>query len=259
MSCARSEGSMVRKSSDSTTWSPCSVSTTRSCSLTETARPVIIGTVALRWSAVDGIAASAEPADSVKSRDTHVASPLRRRLNGEVMRRGSFPVGRFLPGEPAGAHRASYRRRGLRTFCARPRSGATRCSSDGGEGKERAARKNRRPVATKEARGAPREPPVKTLDQPLVHHRVGDLEEARDVGAVHEIPRRAVALRGFERVLVDRDHDLVKPLVDLFTGPRQAHAVLRHLETRGRDASGIGGLGGAVEDTLVEEAPRGLG
>src|SRR5689334_13064568 len=48
------------------------------------------------------------------------------------------------------------------------------------------------------------------LDQALVHHRVGHLEEAGDVRAVDEVPRRSVLLRGLVGVLVDRDHDLVQ-------------------------------------------------
>src|SRR5258706_9401349 len=56
------------------------------------------------------------------------------------------------------------------------------------------------------------------LDQALVQHRVGDLEEAANVGAVDEIARRSVLLRGLEAGLVDRDHDGVQPLVHLVAG-----------------------------------------
>jgi len=61
--------------------------------------------------------------------------------------------------------------------------------------------------------------PMLALHQPLVHHRVGDLEEPRNVGAVHQIPRRAVLLRRLERALVDRDHDLVEALIHLLARP----------------------------------------
>ncbi len=49
------------------------------------------------------------------------------------------------------------------------------------------------------------------------------------------------------------DHDLVQTIVDFFTSPGEAHAVLRHFQSGGGNAAGIGGLGWSVEDFRVEE------
>src|SRR5436305_1235366 len=91
------------------------------------------------------------------------------------------------------------------------------------------------------------------IHQPLVHHGVRHLEEARDVGAVDVVARRAEALGGLDARLVDALHDQAQPAVDLLAGPAVAHAVLRHLEPRGGDAAGVGRLAGAVEDLRVDE------
>src|SRR4029453_11614954 len=45
------------------------------------------------------------------------------------------------------------------------------------------------------------------LDDPLVHHRIGDLQEARDVRAVHVVPRRRETLGRLDASLVDALHD----------------------------------------------------
>ena len=52
------------------------------------------------------------------------------------------------------------------------------------------------------------------LDDALIHHRVGHLEEARDVGAVHEVPRRPVPLRRLETGVVDGHHDPLQARID---------------------------------------------
>src|SRR4051812_36686817 len=89
------------------------------------------------------------------------------------------------------------------------------------------------------------------LNQPLVHHRIGDLEKAGDVGAVDVVARRAEALRGLDTGLVDALHDEVEAVVHLLPGPAVAHAVLGHLETRGGDPAGVGGLARPIEDTGI--------
>src|SRR5271157_5858469 len=91
------------------------------------------------------------------------------------------------------------------------------------------------------------------LHQPLIQHRVRDLQEAGDVRAVHQVAGRAVLLGRFEAVLVDGDHDVVQTLVDFFAGPGDAHTVLRHFQSGGGNAAGIGGLGRSVKDFGVEE------
>src|SRR5271157_5150331 len=96
------------------------------------------------------------------------------------------------------------------------------------------------------------------LHQPLIQHRVRDLQEARDIGAVHQIAGRAVLLGRFVAILVDGDHDLVQTIIDFFSSPGHAHAVLRHFQSGGGNAAGIGGLGRSVEDFGVEEHPGGF-
>src|SRR5712692_7389231 len=88
-------------------------------------------------------------------------------------------------------------------------------------------------------------------DQSLVHHGVGDLEEARDVRPVHVVAGRPELLGRPQARLVDALHDHPQPVVHLLAGPAVAHAVLGHLEARNRNASGVGGLGRAVEDAAV--------
>ena len=72
--------------------------------------------------------------------------------------------------------------------------------------------------------------PLIYLHQPLVQHRIGDLEEAADVGPIHQVAGRAVHLGRLVARLVDGDHDLVQAIVHFLAGPGDAHAVLRHLE-----------------------------
>src|SRR5713101_2417157 len=52
------------------------------------------------------------------------------------------------------------------------------------------------------------------LYQSLIHHRIGDFEEAGDVGAVHVVAGGAVLLGGFVANLVDHAHDVVQTCVD---------------------------------------------
>ena len=70
------------------------------------------------------------------------------------------------------------------------------------------------------ANGATGVPPAgaKRLHQPLIEHRVGHLQEAADVGAVHQISGRAVLLGRPVAVFVDGDHDLVQTIVN-FVAP----------------------------------------
>src|SRR6476661_8480662 len=76
---------------------------------------------------------------------------------------------------------------------------------------------------TSRKRGVERRPPRIILvilrpgsDESLVQHRVGNLEEARDVRTVHEISESPVGLRCLVAVLMDRNHDLVQPIIYLF-------------------------------------------
>src|SRR6202022_4668263 len=90
-------------------------------------------------------------------------------------------------------------------------------------------------------------------DESLVQHRVGNLEEACDVPTIHEISGSPIALRCLVAVLVDRNHDLVEPIIYLVASPRQTGAVLGHLKSRSCDATGIRGFGWSVQDTGTQE------
>src|SRR5882762_7272476 len=92
-----------------------------------------------------------------------------------------------------------------------------------------------------------------TLNQPLIEHGIGDLEEAADISAVHEIAGRAVLLRRLVAVLVDRDHDLVEPIIDLFASPTQASAVLGHFQTRSGNTASVRGLRWSIENLGFQE------
>ena len=86
----------------------------------------------------------------------------------------------------------------------------------------------------------------------LGDHRVGDLDEAGEVGSGNVVALHAVLLGRVVGVVVDGLHDVLELGVDLFGGPRKAHGVLAHLETGNRDAAGVGGLAGRERDAAVE-------
>src|SRR5205085_501803 len=90
-------------------------------------------------------------------------------------------------------------------------------------------------------------------DQPLVHHRVRDFQEAGDVGAIHIVSGRAVLLGGAVTDLVNGSHDVEEPGIDFFPRPGDAHAVLRHLQTGGCDTAGVRGFPRAEKDSGLEE------
>ena len=86
----------------------------------------------------------------------------------------------------------------------------------------------------------------------LSDHRVGDLDEAGEVGARDIVALHAVLLGRIVGVVVDGLHDVLELGVDLFGGPGKAHGVLAHLETGNRDAARVGGLAGSKSDAAVE-------
>ena len=57
------------------------------------------------------------------------------------------------------------------------------------------------------------------LDQPLIHHGIGNLKETRDVGAVNIIARRPILLGGAMANGVDAFHDFVEPRIYFLPGP----------------------------------------
>ena len=87
----------------------------------------------------------------------------------------------------------------------------------------------------------------------LSEHGVGDLQEARDVRACFKIALAAVLPGGAFDVVVDADHDVLELGVDFLERPGQALGILRHLQRGGRDAAGVGRLGGAEQHARVEE------
>ena len=90
------------------------------------------------------------------------------------------------------------------------------------------------------------------LANALSDHRVGDLDEACEVGTGNVVALHAVLLGGIVGVVVDGLHDVLKLGVDLFGGPGKAHGVLAHLETGNRNTAGVGGLAGRKSDAAVE-------
>ena len=109
------------------------------------------------------------------------------------------------------------------------------------------------PITCKHSRPTETRLGASLLDQPLIHHRVRDLEEAGDVCAVHIIAGSSVLLRSAITNLVDRLHDVVETRVYFLARPRDAHAVLRHLETRSSDPARVRGLAGAEKDLRLKE------
>ena len=91
----------------------------------------------------------------------------------------------------------------------------------------------------------------------LLHHGGGDLLEARDVGAGHEIVAQAILLGGLGGDLVDVDHHLLELGIHFLGGPDQALAVLGHLQGGDAHAAGVDGLGGSDDQVLLgaEEVP----
>jgi hypothetical protein len=90
------------------------------------------------------------------------------------------------------------------------------------------------------------------LDDSLLQHCVGHLDEAGDVGALDVVGR--VAVFAVEHAVgVDRAHDAAELLIDGLARAAEAAGVLRHLESRDGHAAGIGGLAGAIEGLGGEE------
>ena len=86
-----------------------------------------------------------------------------------------------------------------------------------------------------------------------VDHRVGDLAEARDIGAEHVVVRLPEFRGDFMRGIVNALHDVVKSLVNLLGTPSETDRVLAHLQSAGGDAAGVGGLARAEENVVFQE------
>ena len=60
------------------------------------------------------------------------------------------------------------------------------------------------------------------LDEALVQHRIGNFQEATNVGSVYEVAGRTILFGCFVAGLVAADHYLVESFVDFFTCPAQS-------------------------------------
>jgi len=96
------------------------------------------------------------------------------------------------------------------------------------------------------------------LHDALLEHRVGDLDEAGDVGALDVVGVGAV-LAVEDAVLVDGAHDLAELAIDFFAGAAHAAGVLGHFEPGNGHAAGVGGLARPEEGFGFEEDVDGLG
>ena len=86
----------------------------------------------------------------------------------------------------------------------------------------------------------------------LGDHRVGDLDEACEVGSGNVVALHAVLFGRVVGVVVDGLHDVLELGVDFVGGPGKAHGVLAHFETGNRNTAGVGGLAGRESDAAVE-------
>lgn len=90
----------------------------------------------------------------------------------------------------------------------------------------------------------------------LVAHGSSSLAEASNVGASDQAGELALRsghelLGGLEAVGEAVLHDVLELAVNLLSSPGDALAVLRHLKTRDRDTTSVGGLAGSVPDGLA--------
>src|ERR1035441_3695179 len=96
------------------------------------------------------------------------------------------------------------------------------------------------------------------LNQSLVQHGIGDLQEAADVGAVHQIARGAVGFGSLEAGLVDGDHDFVQPIVHFLAGPVHPSADMIYPDVGGGHAARVRSLGRPIEDFGLQEQLGGV-
>jgi hypothetical protein len=90
----------------------------------------------------------------------------------------------------------------------------------------------------------------------LVAHGSSSLAEASNVGTGDQAGELAllgghILLGSLEAVVEAVLHDVLELLVDLLGSPGDALAVLRHLEARNGDTTGVGGLAGSVPDGVA--------
>ena len=84
------------------------------------------------------------------------------------------------------------------------------------------------------------------LEAALLHHSLGDLLEASDVGTGNQIVTQTVLLGGLGGHLVDVLHHLVQLGVDFLGSPDQTLGVLSHFQSGNAHAAGVNSLEGAT-------------
>ena len=97
------------------------------------------------------------------------------------------------------------------------------------------------------------------LQDTLFDHRLGNLHEAGDIGALHIVDVTVLLGAVFEACVVDRRHDLVQLGIDLLGRPVEFLGVLRHFQTRCGDAAGVHGLARAIGNLRRDECVDSLG
>src|SRR5690554_689839 len=84
-------------------------------------------------------------------------------------------------------------------------------------------------------------------------HRLGNSQEAVDIGAQHVVALGTELGGGFVAVLVDIDHDLLKALLGVIEGPGVAAGVLLHFQGGRGNTAGVGGLARAIGNLGILE------
>ena len=85
------------------------------------------------------------------------------------------------------------------------------------------------------------------------NHGIGDLDEAGDVGAEDVVSGRTVLFGSPITEVVNVDHDLLKLGFGILEGPGITLGILLHLQGRGGNATGVGGLAGTVGNLGVKK------
>ena len=96
------------------------------------------------------------------------------------------------------------------------------------------------------------------LDKPTRQHGIGDLDEARDVGALHIVHESIAVLAVGDASIMNVRQDALKPRINLLECPGDAQRVLALLQTGYGHATRVGCLGGAERNPLPAEEMDGV-
>ena len=61
------------------------------------------------------------------------------------------------------------------------------------------------------------------LDKALIKHRINNLYKSGNIGTYHVVPLSTITLTSINTGSVYGLHDLLQPIINLFTGPGKAH------------------------------------